>query len=166
MTIQLIVAMDENGGIGYKGDMPWGRTMKADLNRFKEITMGSAIVMGRKTFESLPKVLPGRKHYVISRTQQEHPDSDVEFLTQIHPILFRYYNNPNERCFIIGGAEIYKLFEAYIERVYLTMIHHSFEVDTVFPFDLNANTIVNVPFVADEDNKYKYSFATFNRTSL
>ena len=117
MNISMIVAVDSNGGIGKDNKLLWH--IPGDLKRFKEITTGKTVVMGRKTFESLPfkNGLPNRKNICLTRTPKDSIEN-VTYINDINIIL----NNSEEEIFIIGGAEIYKLFMPYCNKLYLTQV--------------------------------------------
>jgi len=129
MKISIIVAMAENRAIGKDNQLLWH--ISADLKRFKKITMGHPIIMGRKTFESIGKVLPGRQNIIITRKEEYQVDGGS------------VCHNPEaalkccadaEEAFIIGGAEIYRLFLPRTDRIYLTLIHQTYpDADTFFP---------------------------------
>jgi len=124
----IIVAMARNGVIGSGNKLPWH--LPGDLKRFKALTMGHAIVMGRKTFESLPNgALPGRKNVVLSRSMLIHP-KNVLVLSTVNEVLELA---KNETLFIIGGGEIYRQFLPFACRIELTLIDQDFEGDTFFP---------------------------------
>ena len=122
--IVMIVARADNGVIGRDGILPWH--LPADLRRFKQLTSGAPMIMGRKTFESLPGVLPGRRHIVLTRdiTWQ---DEGAETANSLQAAL-KLANAP--RVSIIGGADIYKLFLSHADRIELTEVHLSPEGDT------------------------------------
>jgi dihydrofolate reductase len=137
--LSLIVALADNYAIGKDGDMPWH--LPDDLKRFSKITSGKTIIMGRKTFESLPKVLPGRTHIVISSSDSlDSPKADnemVEIRTDIDNV-FKEYASKDTESFIIGGAVIYKQALPYCDKMYLTFVEGDFEADTFFPkFDMS-----------------------------
>ncbi len=125
--IFLIVAIAENGVIGAQGEMPWH--IPADLRRFKALTMGKPMVMGRKTFESLPGVLPGRRHIVLTRDSLWDEDG-AEVVHSAREAL-GLANAPHVA--IVGGAEIYRLFLPLAERIELTEIHSEPSGDAIFP---------------------------------
>lgn len=129
MIVSIIVAMDEKGGIGEDGKLPWH--ISDDLKRFKRLTMGHPIIMGRKTHESIGKVLPGRKNVIITRRQ----DYQVEGAVICHsPEDALRACAGAEQVFITGGAEIYQLFLPLTNRIYLTRVHQTFpDIDTFFP---------------------------------
>jgi dihydrofolate reductase len=112
--ISLILARAQNGVIGNAGDIPWH--IPADLRRFKQITMGMPMIMGRKTFESLPGLLPGRRHIVITRNDAFEEDG-AEVVHSVEGAL-KIANAPH--VWVIGGAEIYRLFLPHADRIELT----------------------------------------------
>lgn len=137
MAIKLIVAVDNSFGIGYKNSLLF--RISEDLRRFRELTTGHFVVMGRKTYESLPKALPERFNVVITRNPSYNPkDHNVIVEKDIEKIV-SLYNNTGEQdkdLWVIGGAEIYKEFLPYADEIHLTMIHKSAEnVDTYFPME-------------------------------
>ena len=126
MEIAIIVAMTPKGLIGVDNDIPW--RLPADLQRFKKITMGYPIIMGRKTFESLPGLLPGRQHFVLTR----NPNYVAEGCTVITnwaqlEILI------DSKAFVIGGADIYNYALPVAKHLYTTIVHAELEGDTFFP---------------------------------
>jgi dihydrofolate reductase len=123
--IILILARADNGVIGSNGDIPWH--LPADLRRFKQITMGSPMIMGRKTFDSLPGLLPGRRHIVITRSA-EWDEEGAEVVHSVEEAL-KAANAPH--VWVIGGAEIYALFLPLADRVELTEVHLSPEGDAI-----------------------------------
>jgi dihydrofolate reductase len=127
--ITLIVARADNGVIGRDGEIPWH--LPADLRRFKQLTMGSPMIMGRKTFDSLPGLLPGRRHIVITR-DKAWDEEGAEVAHGANEAL-KIANAPH--VWIIGGAEIYGLFVDRADRIELTEVHLSPEGDSVLaPF--------------------------------
>ena len=123
--ITLIVARAANGVIGDAGTLPWH--IPEDLKRFKALTMGKPMIMGRKTFESLPGLLPGRRHIVLTRGEWTAKGAEVAH--DAHSALAVAGAN----AFVIGGAEIFALFEPHADRLELTEVHASPEGDTVMP---------------------------------
>ena len=129
--LSIIVAVASNNIIGSNNKLLWH--ISEDLKRFKEITSGNTIIMGRKTFESLPGILPNRKHIVITRDKSFKVDSDmVEIVHSLDEVLTKYENS-TEEAFIIGGGEIYKAALPFAKKLYLTKIKKDFEGDTIFP---------------------------------
>lgn len=132
--IALVVAMADNRVIGRAGDLPW--RIPADLKQFKRITMGRPLVMGRKTFESIGRPLPGRPNIVVTRDASRRWDgvetvADVETALQRAETLAEQLDVPE--IMVIGGAEIYQAVMPHADRIYLTQVHEVTEGDTVFP---------------------------------
>ena len=125
-TITLVVARADNGVIGKDGGLPWG--LPADLKRFKAITMGKPMIMGRTTFESLPGLLPGRRHIVLTRDRAWRAEG-AEVAGSVEEALAL----AGERVSVIGGAEIFALFEPLAEAVELTEVHTDPEGDVTMP---------------------------------
>lgn len=124
--IVLVIARADNGVIGRDGALPW--RLPEDLKRFKALTMGAPMIMGRKTFESLPGRLPGRRHIVLTRGGWSAEGAEVA-----HSIEEALALVEGPRMSIIGGAEIYRLFEPIADRIELTEVHASPEGDTLQP---------------------------------
>ena len=125
--ITLIVARAANGVIGRDGRLPWH--IPADLRRFKALTMGSAMVMGRKTFDSLPGVLPGRRHIVLTRD----PDWQAPGAEAAHTVDEALQLAGNERISVIGGANLFEQFVPLADRIELTEVLDDVPGDTVMP---------------------------------
>lgn len=123
MKVVLIAALSENGTIGDKGKIPWH--ISADLKRFKQVTMGHPVIMGRKTFESISKPLPGRRNIVLTR----HPGPDH------FPSLDAALQScaDEETVFVIGGAVVYREALPLADALYLTHVHKRVDGDTKFP---------------------------------
>lgn len=159
MTISIIAAMDNNNGIGKNNTLPW--LIPEDLRYFKEKTKGKIVVMGRKTFESIGKPLPNR-HNVILTQQIDYIHPSTYSLFDIEDILEINKGISNNEIFIIGGAEIYRQFMDYAEKLYITKIDYEFECDTFFPeinldrWDLEKNPIVS------SDGQYVFEYRTYN----
>jgi len=138
MNYELVVAMSKNGVIGKENKIPW--YLPEDLIRFSKLTKGSIIIMGRKTFESLPNgPLQNRLHLVLSNTLQnndwKNANSNVIFvnLENINSVI-EYYIKDKQKIFIIGGSEIYKLFMRQCNKLHITMIDEIIEGDSYFPY--------------------------------
>ncbi|NCP14833.1 MAG: dihydrofolate reductase [Sphingomonadales bacterium] len=127
-AIVLIYARAANGAIGNDGDLPW--RLPADLKRFKALTMGKPMVMGRKTFESLPGLLPGRRHIVLSRRDGFAPDGAEVAASVEDALALASTGNDSDAIAIIGGAAIYDVFMPLARRIELTQIHADYEGDT------------------------------------
>lgn len=128
MKISLIVAMASNRAIGLNGQMPWH--LSADLKRFKQITMGAPILMGRKTFEAIGKPLPGRENIVISRNT-DYQQAGCLVFGDIETALQHCANR--DEVFVIGGATLYEALLPRAHYLYLTEINKNFAGDTFFP---------------------------------
>jgi dihydrofolate reductase len=159
--ISLITAMDRNRNIGLNGDMPWGKEMKADLRRFKELTNGKPVIMGMKTYNSLPiKPLPNRKNIVLTR------DPRVKMWG---PYLARSVEEAlaaagtEKEVFIIGGAQIYEQFLPYADKIYVTKVLAHLEGDTKFPAITGAWDIAQGGLFYHPDDKYGSQYITYTR---
>lgn len=126
--ISLIVAHDHNHVIGYENGMPWH--LPGDLQYFKQKTMGKPMIMGRKTFESIGRPLPGRRNIVVTRDVNYRADG-IETATSIEEALALAGDVPE--IMIIGGEQIFRLSMELTDRIYITKINHSFKGDTFFP---------------------------------
>jgi dihydrofolate reductase len=126
-AVTLVVARAANGVIGKDGKLPWH--LPADLRHFKAVTMGSAMIMGRRTFESLPGLLPGRRHIVLTRDPAWEADG-AEVARSLDEAMVLAGDEPVS---VIGGAEIFALFEPLAEAVELTEVHDEVEGDTFLP---------------------------------
>lgn len=152
--ITLIAAAGENNELGKDNNLLWH--LPDDFKRFKALTTGHYIVMGRKTFESFPKPLPNRTHIIITRSKDyKVPEdcfvvNDLEKAIEICP--------KNETIYIIGGGEIYKQTITIADCIELTRVHEKFEADTFFPkVDLSIWQLTSSEF-HDKDEKHKYPF--------
>ena len=160
--------MSQNRGIGKDNQLLWH--LPNDLKRFKEITMGKPVVMGRKTFESiiasLGKPLPGRDNLVLTSKPEFN---DCLCFNNIDKLLVYVNDNyHNKEIMIIGGAEIYKQFLAFANKIYLTVVDTVLDADVFFPeIDLNIWQQVNqVDHFKDEKHQYDYSFREYTRTPV
>lgn len=154
--LSMIFACDEQNAIGKDGDLPWRQS--TDLQHFKRITLGGTIVMGRKTWDSLPGILPNRRHLVMSRSDRE----DVETITFEEVISLA----EKEVTFIIGGGEIYRLFMPYVNKIYRTIIHCKVEnADTFAPeIDESEFQINSSKFTPKTDrDQFDMTFETLTR---
>lgn len=158
--LSLIAAMDENRLIGSDNTLPWH--LPADLAFFKRTTMGKPIVMGRKTYDSIGKPLPGRRNIVVSRNPNLHlPGCDVAVSVEQAMGLCRQ----DMEVMLIGGASLYAQTIDRAEALYITLIHARFTGDTWFPdFDSAVwKTRFRQDFEADHNNDYAYSFLKYVR---
>lgn len=160
--LSLIVAVANNNVIGKGNALIWH--LPNDLKRFKEITSEKTIIMGRKTFESLGRILPKRKHVVLCKSGCLNIDDErVEIIKDISEL--DKYINDEEEHFLIGGATIYKLLLDKVNKMYITHINENFEGDAFFPeFDTNEWEIVErEKGKRDEKNPYDYEYITYVR---
>ncbi len=160
MTLSIIVAASENNIIGRDNNLIWH--LSADLKRFKALTSGHTIIMGRKTFQSIGKALPNRQNIVISRT----PGFQAEGCTVV-PDIQEALNQAlsQEQVFIIGGGSLYKEFWHKADYLYLTLVHTVTDGDTAIPH-VTPNEweeISRQDFKADEKNEFDYSFIDYKR---
>ncbi|MBS1270864.1 MAG: Dihydrofolate reductase [Gammaproteobacteria bacterium] len=160
MEISLVVAMDQNRVIGARNELPW--RLPADLKRFKKITTGHPVVMGRCTWESIGKPLPGRTNIVVTRQPAfKAPGAVVvQSLEEAKEAVLDC-----EELTIIGGADVYEQVLTEANRIYLTKIHAEFAGDTFFP-KINRDEWVCVSreeFKQDDKNPYDYSFLVLER---
>lgn len=154
--LSIIVSLTENNAIGIKNKMIFN--ISEDLKRFKKITNGHTLIMGRKTFESLPYVLPNRLHIVVTKDMDYKVDNENVIIT--HDLLktLMFYKELEEECFIIGGATIYKASVPYADKVYLTRILTESVGDTFF--DTLDYSCFNKVYESEVfvDKKYDVSF--------
>jgi len=158
--IVLIYAVASNGAIGREGNLPW--RLPADLKRFKALTMGKPVIMGRKTFESLPGLLPGRRHIVLTR-REDWDSEGAEVVTTLEEALETAKTSESDEISIVGGAEIYDIFRSHAHRVEVTEIHRDYDGDT-FMKPLGPQWIEARREDHPEDgDKPAFSFVTYTR---
>jgi dihydrofolate reductase len=163
MTVSIIVAASLNHAIGKDNQLLWH--LPADLKFFKTTTMGCPVVMGRKTFQSIGRTLPGRKNVVITRDKNFNSDNQFDILVvgSVDEALVKLHSE--KEVFIIGGGEIYQQSMDAADTIYLTLVNTVIEADVYFPeidktkFDL----VWEEKHVADEKNKFDYTFQKFDR---
>ncbi|MGG6229332.1 dihydrofolate reductase [Tenacibaculum sp. SDUM215027] len=159
--ITLIAAIAKNNALGKDNDLIWH--LPADLKRFKKVTTGHAILMGRNTFESIGKPLPNRTSIIITRNNNYFIDGCLiaNSIEQAIELV------EGKDAFIIGGAQVYKeaLEQNLVDRLDITVLHHEFEADVFFPkIDKNIwKEVAREDFKADEKNKYDYSFVSYEK---
>lgn len=156
----MVAAIAENNALGKDNDLLWH--LPDDFKRFKQITSGHYIIMGRKTFESFPKPLPNRTHVIITRQKNYNPEGcivvdSMEKAIEVCP--------KHEDIFIIGGGEIYNLGMDFADSIELTLVHENFEADTFFPeIDKNKWQLISEEYhPADERHKFDFSYQTFTK---
>ena len=158
--VSIVVAMDENGGIGRAGQLPWH--LPDDLRRFKQLTLGKPIVMGRKTWESIGRPLPGRHNIVVSR----RPGLELPGATVVASLeaAFAAAGDAPEVC-VIGGAEIFRLALPLANVVHLTVVHAMLPADTCLaPFDPHDWTeVARERRQADARHDHAFSYVTLQR---
>ena len=166
MRISLIVALSQNHVIGRNNNLPW--YLPNDLKYFKQVTMGLPIIMGRKTFESIGKPLPGRTNIVITRNAQWNADgvrvvASIEEGIKLAEAISEI--DGRDELMVIGGDQIYRLALPLVDRLYLTEVHAHVEGDAYFPeFDRSRwDEIAREDYQASEPNPYDYSFVVYDR---
>ncbi len=158
MAINIIAAIGKNNELGKDNQLIW--KIPEDLKFFKQKTMGYDIIMGRKTFESLPKLLNGRKHIVLTRNPEIIPE--VAVYDNIEELIKKY---EKKECFVIGGESIYRQFLKYAKKIYLTQIAAECnDADTYFP-NLNEEDFIKTILDENYDDKLniKYSHILYKR---
>lgn len=156
--ITLIAAAAENNALGKDNDLLWH--LPEDFKRFKQITSGHYIIMGRKTFESFPKPLPNRTHIIITRQE----DYLAEGCLVVHSLEEAMEIAPqNEEVFIIGGAQIYKQALPFADKIDLTRVHIELDADAFFPeFNTSEwNLVFSEKHFKDEKHQYDFTFETY-----
>lgn len=155
----LIAAAAENNALGINNDLPWH--LPDDFKRFKQLTTGHKIIMGRKTLESFPKALPKREHIVITRDRTYVPKFDCTVVHSLEDAIAQI--DEGETAFIIGGGEIYKQSLELATKIELTRVHATVEADTFFPeipedgWDLIASEFHQ----KDERHKHAFTYETY-----
>lgn len=161
-NLSIIAAVAQNGAIGKDNDLLWH--LGGDLKRFKQLTTGHTVVMGRRTWESLPKrPLPGRTNIVMTT----NPGFAAEGAMVVHsvPALFKALKGSDDEVFVMGGAAIYTLLMPFTRRLYITRVYRDYEADVFFPtIDLSEFTLVKLgePMV-DEPSGLDYAYEEYDR---
>jgi len=158
MSYSIIAAIGKNRELGKDNNLIWN--LPNDLKFFKQITSNHAIIMGRKTFDSLPKMLPNRKHIVLTRS--ENLPSEVEVYKELKQILERYKDS-TEEIFIIGGASIYSQFLEYSDKLYLTEIDEEEKNADVFFPKFDKSNYTSELIKENEDHGIKYKHMVYRR---
>lgn len=163
MILSSIVAASLNNGIGKDNQLPWH--LPADLKFFKATTMGCPVVMGRKTFQSIGRTLPGRKNVVITRDKTFNADKafDIEVVSGIEEAITSLQSE--KEVFIIGGGEIFRQSMDLIDTIYLTVVNTTLEADVFFPEidETKFKLVWEEAHQADEKNKFDYKFQKYVR---
>ena len=153
-SITIIVAAAENNAIGKDNDLIW--SLPNDLKRFKKLTSGHSIIMGRKTFDSFPGLLPNRKHIVISSNKNISFSDEVAVVNNFEDAIRE--TGDDENPFIIGGGQIYKLAMDLVDKIELTRVHEEFKADTFFPkIDEDKWELIHEEF-NEKDERHQFSF--------
>lgn len=165
MTISLIVAASENNAIGKNNQLLW--KLPNDLKFFKNTTWGFPVIMGRKSFESVKKPLPGRTNIVVTT----NPDWKYETVIRVSNLeegIQKAAETNSKQAFIIGGGEIYKQSMDIADVIYITRVHAQLEGDTFFPVidESKWQLTSNQDFEADEKHAYSYSFQIWKKIGL
>ena len=159
--LSFIAAMDRNNVIGYQKGMPW--YLPNDFKFFKETTTGHTMIMGRKTFESIGRVLPNRKHVILTSKNNGFPE-EVEIIHDVQTIIDRY-KYINEEVFVIGGGHLFKELMDKADKLYVTRIDETFQGDVYFP-EIRPEEWKETKCakgLKDEKNPYDYYFLEFER---
>lgn len=162
MIVSIIVAMDEKRGIGAQNRLPW--RLSSDLKRFRELTMGHHIIVGRKTFESIGKPLPGRQTIVVTGNSNfEAPGCLIAH--SLEEAIALAEERGEQEVFVCGGAAVYAQALPIADRLYLTLVHAETEADTLFPEWEQDKWIERESFHhrADEKNQYSFTFKLLAR---
>lgn len=158
--ITIIAAAAENNALGKDNDLVWH--LPDDFKRFKRLTSGHYIIMGRKTFESFPKLLPNRTHVIITRKKDYSPEGTI-VVNSLDEAL--RVSKLDEQPFIIGGGEIYKIGMEATDRIELTRVHGEFEADTYFPeIDEDNWKLIKEEFhEKDDKHDHPFTYLTYER---
>lgn len=159
--LSIIVAKSKNNVIGKDNKLIWN--IPDDLKRFKKLTTNHTIIMGRKTFESLGRVLPNRKHIVLTNDKRYTVDNpNVQIIHDVEEL--SKYEEDNQEHFVIGGAMIYKLLLPKCNKLYITEVEQEFEGDTFFPeIKQDEWKIVKKETGPQDDNTFKYYYIDYER---
>ena len=165
MSASLIVAVAANGAIGKEGDLPW--RLPADLRHFRRLTMGHHLIIGRRTWESVGMILPGRTMVVVTRDLKYRPGVEGVLVAHSLKDALRLAEADDEP-FVAGGAALYREAFDIVDRMYLTRIDAELEADTFFPdFDAEQwRVIAEENHDPDDKNLYPYTFLTMERVVL
>jgi len=158
MIVSIIVAMSENRVIAKDGVMPWH--LPDEFKHFKETTLGHHVIMGRKTFDALGKALKGRRNLVITR-QKEAFLGDAVIMHSLDQALEFAETHDEEEAFVIGGGEIYRQTLPLADRLYLTVVHHSFNGDVFFPEINYDEWQVSRKERHEADARHKHAFTVY-----
>ena len=155
--------MTREGVIGRQGDLPW--RLSADLRRFKSLTMGHAIIMGRRTYESIGRLLPGRTTIVVTRQADYRVDGALMAHDLDHAFRAAAESDGGDECFIIGGGELYASALPRVNRLYVTWVETEVDGDTYFPAwrESDWRQVQEESLPIDDKNEYPTTFAVYER---
>jgi len=164
MKLSLIAAMSKNRVIGINNSLPW--KISEDLKYFKKVTLNAPVIMGRKTFESIGRVLPKRRNIILTR-QDDYSVLGGEVFSSLDLALQTLKKQCDKEIFIIGGEQVYKQALPIADRIYLTLVDHEIEGDSFFPeFSLDQfQEVKRVAGKQQDDCDFFYSFIVFDRLS-
>lgn len=154
MIISIIVAVDEQGGIGKNNRLPWH--LPSDLKRFKAITIGHHLVMGRKTYETIGRPLPGRQMIIVTR-QKNYTQFGATVVHSLREALDFAEENHESEVFVIGGGEIFRQAISLADKIYLTTVHADVDAEVKFPkLDLSKWTVIHAedPYQTDQEEYF------------
>ncbi|MDR1725386.1 MAG: dihydrofolate reductase [Bacteroidales bacterium] len=161
-NFNIIVAIDNKGGIGKNGNLLWH--ISEDLRYFKKITNGCTVIMGRKTWESLPfKPLKNRRNIIMTNNFEYNTNTKAEVIHSLNEVFSKI--NDTETVFCIGGGKIYEQFLPYCDTIYITKVFADFEADTFFPniSEQHFSLIEKSPVYIDDNTNLKYQFCIYKR---
>lgn len=162
--ITLIAAIGKNNSLGLDNKLLWH--LPNDFKRFKELTTGNNILMGRKTFESLPGVLPNRTHIIITKQENYPTPNGCLVFDNLHETL-KSLDTPESTVYVIGGGEIYKQTIDTADRLELTVVDYSPEADTFFPeIDNTWKLVKEEKHEKDDRHQYNFSYLTYEKKSF
>ncbi len=159
MEIVLIAAIGENGEMGHNNELLWH--LPGDLPRFKELTMGSPIIMGRKTFDSIGRALPGRLNIVLTENKNWSAN-DVSVCHDLESTIALAEQQGTGKAFVIGGGQIYKLFLAYATSMELTEVADAPQADTFFP-NFSGRDFKETQRIKVTDNQPTFDYVTYQK---
>ncbi|MBK2126044.1 dihydrofolate reductase [Fangia hongkongensis] len=160
--LSIIVAYDQNLGIGIKNTLPW--KLSDDLKNFKQVTEHNYIVMGRKTYESIGRPLPNRKNIILTRNSSFKQEKCI-IIDSIDKVLNLAKEKPHMEIFIIGGAEIYELFLPHVHRLYITKVNAKIKADAFFPKwqESEFKRIGQRHYAKDQNNEFDFDFEVWEK---
>ena len=165
VEINAIVCVSQNGVIGFKNQLPWGKSLKKDLKYFSDVTNSSCVIMGNNTFKSIGSILPNRHNIVISGRSIRWSRYLLDIVNSFDQALKVADSIGYRKVFIIGGESVYKQAFNYLDNLYITRVLKNFEGDTYFPEFENLKLYFNLAEKSDviEENEIKYQFEKFER---